>query len=391
MKGLADRNHVDLLALAQEDETLNNENLQHLKGLCRSVEIIQGPPKSVGFPMLWRLFRSLVSKKPYTIWRHYSAELENRVKDITRETHYDVVHFDVLPVAVYRRAVVQGLCSITDHDVCYVKTLRIARGTKNLLLWLFLHLESLKLYLFEKSLTKNFDLVIAVSELDAEQLERASGHAGVLIIPNGVDTVKFFPGKEDETEDYILWVGGLSYYPNYEAVNLFLDEIFPLINKRLISAKVIVVGEYRKVEKFVRKYKSKEINFVGFVDDVEKYIRRAKIFIAPIKSGSGTRLKLLEAMAMGKAIVTTTIGREGIEGMNGEEFIVADDSVDFANCVIEVLKDQKLRERLGKKARNLVERKYDWEIIATELRKVITKNYDNKVSLRIHRMALDGR
>lgn len=367
LKGLAKYNQVYLLAMSQTEDESNPKNIDNLKQFCQEVEIIPSPPKNLSMPMIYRLMRSLFSLQPYTIWRHYSRKFKNRIKELALSNHFDIVHFDVLPLVVYRKCIKNYTCSITDHDVCFIKTKRMYRTTGNLLLKLFLFLEYMKLFLYEKSLFEKFDLGFAVSGIDAKILKEISGCKEIVVIPNGVDILKFVASKGYEEEDSILWVGGMSYYPNREAVIYFLHDIFPMIKRKVPECQFKIAGNFMKIKDSIIDSNYEGVEILGFVPDIRPSIRKCKVFVAPILSGSGTRLKILEAMASGKAIVTTSIGCEGIEGKDKRHFLIADSAEDFADKVVELLLNPPLRMMLGNNARRLVEKKYDWKKINEKL------------------------
>jgi len=158
-------------------------------------------------------------------------------------------------------------------------------------------------------------------------------------------------------------VGGFHHYPNCEAILFFLEEIYPRIKQEKPETKLYVVGS--QVPDWLRRLATGDQSIVltGYVDDPLPYIQRAAVFVAPILSGGGTKLKVLEAMAVGKAIVSTSIGVEGITGEDQEHFLVADGPEAFSSRVVSLLNDRTLRGRLGANARKRAMEKYDWEAI----------------------------
>ena len=313
--------------------------------------------------MAARLLASLISLDPYTIWRHYSLSYLRRINELTRTREFDVIHCDILPLA-YTIRNRKGIPSvITDHDVSYLKAFRMAKQTNNLFLKAFLYLEAFKVRRLESRIFKQVDLGIAVSEVDKKVLKGLCPGGNIEVIENGVDTDEFRPTNGEIDKDSLVWVGGFENYPNREGIYYFLDIIYPLIKEQAKDVKIILVGG--GVTQRLRKCSSLDptIEIVGYVNDPLPYIQRAAAFIVPILSGSGTRLKLLEAMASGKAIVTTGIGCEGIEGVDRKHYLVADEPIDFAKRVIEILNNLNLQRHLGENARELAIQKYDWEIL----------------------------
>jgi glycosyltransferase involved in cell wall biosynthesis len=292
------------------------------------------------------------------------------VKELISCGEFDLVHCDILPVAYTVRNRNGIFRSITDHDVSYLKCLRIGQGSKNVFLKIFLLFESLKMKRLESQIFRQVDLGITVSEVDKEILQRLCPEGKFFVVENGVDTNIFIPDEREIESNTLLWIGGLNQLPNRQGITFFLEEVYPDIKERMPDVKLEIIGG-GVTERLRRLANTDEsIKLLGYVEDPLPRIQRASVFIVPILSGSGTRLKLLEAMSAGKAIVTTSIGCEGIEGSDGTHFIVADTPKDFGEAIITILHDAALRNRLGNNARELTEKIYDWRIITRKLTQV---------------------
>jgi len=363
LKGLATTHDVYLLSYYDPVDGLDEKSILHLKTFCKNVEMHPGPSKKLGLSMILRLMGSLISLDPYTFWRHYSLSYLKRIDELTKTGEFDLIHCDILPLAFTIRNNKHLPCIVTDHDVSYLKALRMGRQARNPFLKLLLYLEAFKLKRLESKVFKQADMGIAVSEVDKKVLKELCPEGNLEVIENGVDTDEFKPTYEEIDKDSLVWVGGFENYPNREGVYYFLDKIYPLIKKQARHVKIMLVGggATQRLKQFSNSDPS--INIIGYVNDPLPYIQNAAVFIVPILSGSGTRLKLLEAMAVGKAIVTTSIGCEGIEGTDKEHYLVADQPVQFAEKVATILNNRALGEYLGRNARKLAEEKYDWKCI----------------------------
>ena len=362
LKGLSKTHEVSLVSLFEETEVVENSVLQHLKTFCKNVELFPMPSKRVSVSMGIRIVRSLFSRDPYTFWRHYSASFRKRVVDLTRTRTFDLIHCDILSVAYAVRSLSGIHCVLTDHDVSYVKAERMAEGTTNPLIKALLYLESVKLKRLEGRIFKEVDAGITVSEVDRKILKELCPLANIVVVENGVDTEEFKPSYEEVEDNVIVWVGGFDNYPNREGIYYFLNKVYPLIKEKL-DVKINLVGT--GVTQRLKNISSADpsIHMVGYVNDPVPFIQKAAVFVVPILSGSGTRLKLLEAMSSGKAIVTTSVGCEGIEGAHKEHFMIADTPADFAQCVVTVLQNKNLRNTLGVNARKIAIEHYDWNNI----------------------------
>jgi glycosyltransferase involved in cell wall biosynthesis len=370
LKGLACRHEVYLLSLYESAEEVMPESVGHLKSFCKQVEILPAPRKTLSLGMVARLLRSLFSKDPYTVWRHYSRPYMKRVRMWLDLTPFDVVHCDILLLAYCIRDLNGPFRTLTDHDVSYLKAKRLAAHMRNPVLKLFLYFEALKLKQLESRIFSTLDLGIAVSELDRQHLERICPGGRFAVVENGVDVRAFVPDPDAIEPDALVWVGGFHHHPNCEAVRFFLDEIYPRIKREKAETKFYVVGG--GIPDWLRRLTTDDPSIVltGYVDDPLPYIQRAAVFVAPILSGGGTKLKVLEAMAVGKAIVSTSIGVEGIEGKDQEHFMVADGPEAFSSGVVSLLNDRVSRERLGANARKRAMEKYDWEAICEVMSRI---------------------
>jgi polysaccharide biosynthesis protein PslH len=367
LKGLAENNQIYFLSLFEAPEEVCTENIEKLKQICSHVEFLPAPPKKISVGMIVRLVRSLFSLDPYTIWRHYSTSFLNRVEQLIDSKQFDLVHCDTLPICYSVRNGKNVLRSVTDHDVSYLKCLSMARDKKNILLKLFMHIEAWKLRRLEGTIFKQVDLGIVVSQPDGDVLRKLCPEGQFLVVENGVALESFYPSGETTEQSKIVWMGGFDHYPNRQGINFFLEKVYPLVKQEIPDVSVDIIGG--GLTDTLRRYAAKDssVNFTGYVDDPLPYISRASVFVAPVLSGGGTKLKVLEAMAAGKAIVTTSVGCEGIGGTPGIHYLVADEHSLFAKDIVRIINDHLLKESLGMNAKNLVTAKYDFVKLCRKL------------------------
>jgi len=367
LKGLAEANDVYFLSLCEFPEEVNADNIKMLEKICSQVEFLPSPPKKISMGMVARLLRSLVSPDAYTIWRHYSKHFLRRVDRLISSGQFDLVHCDNLPICYAIRDRKDIFRSVTDHDVSYLKCLRMGRESRNPLLKMFLFLEALKLRRLERTIFKQVDLGIVVSELDMSILQKLCPEGKFFVIENGVDIDALHSPNVPEVQNKLVWLGGFDHYPNRQGIHYFLEKVYPLVKQKKSDVSVDIVGGGVTDDIRLLAGKPPGVHLTGYVDDPAHYIQRASVFVAPIISGGGTKLKVLEAMAAGKAIVSTSIGCEGINGTDGVHFIIADDEQSFAKAIITLLDDNALRTVIGNNARILVEREYNYKEICNKL------------------------
>lgn len=236
---------------------------------------------------------------------------------------------------------------------------------------------------YESQLFPRFDLVSMVSEQDAA-VSRAlvAGDAPpVMVFPNGVDCTQLHPGLAEPQQDTLVFSGALTYHANYEAMQFFLSKVYPRIRQARPGVKLRITGQADGVD-LAGLHLDESVTFTGFVEDIRLEIAGAQISVVPIKSGGGTRLKILEAMALGTPVISTTKGAEGIEAVDGEHLLLADNPVEFANRVMQLLQDADLRQRLAANARLLVKEKYDWATITRQFVAAIEGAVDSRRARR---------
>jgi len=218
--------------------------------------------------------------------------------------------------------------------------------------------------------------VVAVSEADRAALQRLVPGLDVTIVPNAVDVATYTSNDIQPSRlppRSLIFTGKMDFRPNVDAVLWFCQEVLPQIRRKLPDARFYIVGQspHRRV---LRLADDPAVTVTGYVDDVRSYIAGACVYVVPLRIGGGTRLKVLEAMAMGKPIVSTSLGCEGFEGLEtGQELSLADTQDDFAQRVIELLGDASRREKLGQAARRFVEQRYDWRLIVPRLEQIYEK------------------
>jgi len=218
----------------------------------------------------------------------------------------------------------------------------------------------------EESSVGGFDHCLVVSPDEARLLKKAVPAAKLSIIENGVDCANLRPLPPALNSSQLLFVGVMAYPPNADAVVHFCKSILPLIRRAIPEVRLTVVGHAPPME-VQTLASSGEVSVTGFVNDPIPYYAGASVCVVPLRAGGGTRLKILEAMALGRPVVTTSIGCEGLDVTDGEHLLIGDTAADFAQQVVRLLSEQELRNRIVVAARSLVEKRYDWTIIADKL------------------------
>ena len=215
-----------------------------------------------------------------------------------------------------------------------------------------------------------FDRCVVVSEFDKSLLTKICPHGKYVMVPNGVDTEFYKPLHVEIVPNSLIWVGPMEDPHNKNAVDFFLRKILPVIQSGLPDIKVKFIGHSPTKTLIEKSKRNPNLEILGYVEDIRPHVSKAAVFIAPIISGSGTKLKVLTALALGKPVVTTSLGAEGIKVTPSDDLIIADNPKDFANETISLLKNAELRRKLGENGRNLIAREYSWKVITQKMNKI---------------------
>lgn len=222
----------------------------------------------------------------------------------------------------------------------------------------------------EKNFYNTFSLVFCCSEKDKSEFDKLNqNRANVVVIPNGVDTDEkpFDLNPQKRNILNILFCGTLDYAPNTEGILWFYEKIFPMVKTYIPKIRFTVIGKMHRQEPYEALKKDESVDFIGPVVDVSDYYRQSSILVVPLLKGSGTRLKILEAMSMGNPVVSTSVGAEGLKALPGKHFMLADSEEAFTNAILLLLQQPQLFDKMRCEARRLVEGKYDWKTIGKEV------------------------
>jgi glycosyltransferase involved in cell wall biosynthesis len=251
------------------------------------------------------------------------------------------------------------------HNVEHAIWQRLVRVERRRWARALLALEWRKMRRWEARACRRADLTVAVSAVDGNRLAAIAPSARITAIPTGVDVAYFKPGTQAEDRSHVVFTGAMDWYPNEDGILHFIDAVLPLVRRRVPDAKVTVVGR-NPTERMRAAATRAGVQVTGTVDDVRPYIARGAVYVVPLRVGGGTRLKIFEALAMAKAVVSTPIGAEGLPLVHGEHFLEADGASAFAAAVVGLLRDPARRKALGAAGRRLVETQYGWATVARD-------------------------
>lgn len=340
----------------------------HLSQYCRDIVTAPTPPNSALARPL-DLFRYMFRGSPPDLRFYESPELMEKIKGLAQLRGFDVVHIDHSEMGIYLEALPSALarCSIWGlHDVDWIKFARISRLESRLTRKLRTGLHGHMMRRWKPRYAEYFTCCSTVSEVDRQLMQDANPRLRVEVISTGVDTelIQPLPDKQKDIPS-LIFVGNMNYRPNIDAMQYFTTEILPHIRQEIPKIELWIVGT-NPVPELLR-LEGNGIHVTGEVADLQPYYGRSSVFVVPLRAGGGSRLKILEAMAYGRAVVSTKIGCEGQGFRDGEHLLIADQPAAFAAKTVGLLRDQALRTAIVSKARQAVVEEYDWNRIADRL------------------------
>lgn len=386
ISGMAAANDVSVLSLVDPSED-HEEALRATEEYCRRVVTVSNPAYSaIGARKRLLQLASLGSPHSYE-WLGHSEEPFRAALEQMLAHRYDVVHFELAPMAGYAAACSRGdgtrpiLC-LDEHNIEYDIVRRTADANVSALRRAYSAIEWRKVRREERHAWSHLDGCTLTSVRDQEMLLADEPTARTAVVPNGVDLEFFRPSPPSVRREVqtLLFFGAIDYYPNTDAMLFFLREVHSQLVARYPHVRLCIVG--RRPPESILSQRSATVEVTGVVDDVRPWLDRADVVIVPLRIGGGTRLKILEAMAMGKAVVSTSLGAEGLDVVPERDLLVADDAAAFVTQIGRLLDNPELGRRLGASARRLVATRYSWEAAVEGLSKFYAELVEARAALQ---------
>jgi polysaccharide biosynthesis protein PslH len=341
-----------------------------LEHVSSSVAIpVPVPAEQSDLRLLWDHLRSLVTKQPYTFYQYDSALFRDQLRSTLGGTSPDLIHLDSPDLHRWLPELPEVPTTCTHHDIDPLLLRRRADQTRNPLLSRYLRHQATLLEQLQRVLCPRFSANIVMSELDAERLRQLAPGSHTVVVPNGVDTDYFSPTPDvAPVVDRIVFLGPTYQVANRDAVEYLVADIFPRVRARCSTASLHLIGDCPQPD-MMRYNTQPGVACLGHVPDVRPHVAEAMCSIVPIRVGGGTRVKILDSWAMGKAVVSTAAGCEGLDAVDGENILVRDTPAGLADAVMDVLRSRGLQCRLGAAGRRTVEETYAWRTVGRHLRR----------------------
>lgn len=372
---LSKRHEVDLLAFNQHSllaplfkgdvEKGLNEAKTVLSRFCRSVDFLSIPSEANRYGKHLNAFKSLITFSTYTTNWLKSAEMERAIHKKIKKNQYDLVHFDTISLDIFKNVVGDLPCVLDHHNIESHMMMRRASNERNIFKRMYFGQEGKRLEHYEKVHCPTYAGHITCSQVDLNRLNSLSPGITGSVIPNGVDTSFFKPREKISTTNTLIFVGTMNWYPNIAAVRFIAYHILPILRQSNQDIKIQIIGAGPPDDLIRFGRTNSDFEVLGFVDDVRPYMEKAALYLCPIRDGGGTKLKILDALSMEKAIIAHPVACEGIDVTDEVNVIFAESAQEFSAKIHSLLADENKRKRLGKAGRKLATEKYDRERIGS--------------------------
>jgi len=371
LKELARRHPTDLFTFYQQYPDDGHPGLDRYVRQVFSVPLPIAPPGSVSD--LAHYGCNLFSLRPYSMAKYCRPEVARRLRQIVLSEEYDIVVCDFFLTGAVIPWDLPHPKVLFTHNVEAQIWQRHYQVSRNPIWRAVAWREYKTIARLERRYLKQADFVLTVSENDREFFAGFVDPAKLAAIPTGVDVEYFRPAPGTEQPNTLVFTGSMDWTPNEDGILYFLDEILPRVRRDVPGVSLWVVGRRPSQRLHKAAGRLPRVKVTGTVDDIRPYLQQGAVYVVPLRIGGGTRIKIFEAMAAGKAVVSTTLGAEGLPVTHGQNILLADEPEEFARRVVDLLRDEGLRTRMGQAARALVERNHGWASVTRQFSAVLER------------------
>ena len=345
---------------------------QELRKLCSLVIPVRMPIESSRSLFYSVVLKSLFTRAPFTVNWATAPELRDALKRAMASGPFDAVYFDTISLADYRHQVNGTAIALNHHNIESHLFERRIGYEQNPLKRFYFRQEAAKLRRYEQDVVSDFDTHLVVSTLDGDRLREIKPGISTSVVANGVDTDYFRSAGRRPEHGHLVMISGMNWFPNRDAVLFMIESIWPKLSSTLPEAKLTIVGASPPPAVLNLAARDSRVAVTGFVSDVRPYMERAQVYLCPMRDGGGTRLKILDSLAMAMPIVSTTMGLEGIDLQPERDALIADSPDEFVNQVSRLVKDPELCATLSANGRKFVEEHFSWEAIGRRMERIFS-------------------
>jgi polysaccharide biosynthesis protein PslH len=373
MRHLAARHEITYLSFEEPGQP--EADRQGMREVCaRLITIPRSDPPKRTAAFYADAARHVMAPLPYAVGKYRSAGYAARVRQLLETERFDAVVADFLPPVVNLPPALQVPGVLFTHNVEADIWRRHAENASNLASRALMTRQWRRMLRFERQALERFDLVLAVSDADRKTFGRlypGAARRPMHVVQTGVDTQYFTPTHGGERRAHLVFTGSMDWLPNEDGMLYFVREILPRIRQEEPDVTLSIVGR-APTPAVTRLADVFGVEVTGRVDDVRPHVAAGEVYIVPLRIGGGTRLKIFEAMSMGKAVVSTTVGAEGLPVTPGRDIVIADGPAPFADAVVRMIRQRALRERIAGDGRRLVVERYDWAAVAADFEEALS-------------------
>jgi glycosyltransferase involved in cell wall biosynthesis len=342
----------------------------HLETICDRVVMVDGAPGQDETRRTRLQLRATFSAKTFQYYSHYSPHFQQILDAELARAQYDVVICEMTQMGYFRYGDGRALRVLDLQNIEHELLLRRARVEQQLPKRIAMEIEARKFQREEIAICQSFDLIFTPSEREAVHMRALLGREAIDALPNSIDPDFFAFRQQIPQEPAIAFIGTTHVDANRDGVCYFMDEMYPLVLAQVPDLQVYIVGGNPPSE--IRAYaKLPRVDVTGYVKDVRDYMARVRALIVPLRSGGGTRLKILEGLSYGVPTVSTSIGAEGIDVVDGEHILIGDTPQHFAEQVVRAIRDEQLQHTMSRAGRQLADDVYSWRAVGTTLKRVL--------------------
>lgn len=310
----------------------------------------------------WPAFLNLFTRESYNISRFYCPEAAARLAGLLKEEKFDIIQLEGLFLTPYIPVIRENTGTpmiFRSHNIEHYIWERMAKSEKNPLKKIYLKFLARRLKIFELKTVHQVDGLVAISPVDKHFFINNGFSHPAITIPVTINTGQYTPGKETAEPKTVFHLGSMDWRPNQEGIRWFLDEVWPLVVEKDPTLCFHLAG--KNIPGSFARYSSGQVRIDGMVPDAIRYMASKELMVVPLRSGGGMRVKIIEGMAAGKAIVSTSIGAEGIDCTHGENILLADTPAEMAEAILFCLSNKRVMQKLGRQAREFVKNHHTTE------------------------------
>lgn len=356
--------YFEIYLLCTSNKAIKEAELSKLQSYCKEIHIFKLNP----IIQIFQLMRTLFTRKPFQVAYFTQQGIKNKINLLLERIHPQHIYCQLIRPAEYVKNYHNCTKTIDLMDALSKGMERRIENAPRLLKFLFRE-ENKRLLDYERKILNYFESATIISHQDREFILHPS-YERIAIVPNGVDSEYFKSFEKQVQPQYdLVFIGNMNYPPNVEAARYIVEEMLPRLQKKFPTISCLISGA--NPSKTVQNLKSEAVTVTGWVDDIRLSYQSAKIFIAPMRSGTGMQNKLLEAMAMGLPCITTTLANNAILAEPGEDILIADDTENMCKQVETLLQNPELYQKIASGGNKLVKERYNWKHINAVLAKIL--------------------